>query len=87
MGIVRDKWGAKNYQIPNIKSDLKLIDVLKKCAEELNEKFWEFFDSDYSPKRGIIIIVDGVDYKVKGGLTLQVELKTEITIISAIHGG
>ncbi|MHA1990481.1 MAG: hypothetical protein ACW981_02165 [Candidatus Hodarchaeales archaeon] len=87
MGVVRDRWGKKIYKIAVENSRSLLINVFEECAKDLEEKFWIFFDRDFTPKRGIIIIVDGVDYKVKGGLNLQISSDTEITILSAIHGG
>ncbi|MHA1984174.1 MAG: hypothetical protein ACW967_07445, partial [Candidatus Hodarchaeales archaeon] len=66
MGVVRDRWGGKNYKVTTHESASLLINVFENCAKNLEEKFWIFFDKDFTPKRGIIIIVDGADYKVKG---------------------
>ncbi|OLS21963.1 MAG: hypothetical protein HeimC3_33080 [Candidatus Heimdallarchaeota archaeon LC_3] len=87
MGIIRDNWRKKSYNIDISSNEITLKTILKMCQIELGEKFWEFFDKDLSPKRGIIIIVDGVDYNAKGGLDTLLDPKSEITFLSAIHGG
>lgn len=87
MGIVKDNWGKKNYTIDITSNEITLKESLLIIQTDLKEKFWEFFDKDFSPKRGIIIIIDGVDYNVKGGLNTIINSKSEITFLSAIHGG
>ena len=87
MGVVRDKWESKFLEIPEMGTNTKFIEILQYLSKEIGEIFWEFFDKDYSPKRGIIIMIDEVDYKVKGGSDAVISTRSQITILSAIHGG
>ena len=46
--------------------------ILSTISEIKKEKFWIYFDEDFSPKRGTIIIINGIDYNVFGGLEAEI---------------
>ena len=87
MGTVRERWSTKVLLIPTHLANERLKTVLLHFSEHLKEKFWEFFDDDLTPKRSVILIVNGVDYVAFGGLDARIAPETEITILSALHGG
>ena len=78
MGTIRDHWGAKELYIPITENPMLLETLLKKCAADFKDNFWEFFDSDFTPKRGTIILIDGVDFSVSGGLKTVLNKDTKI---------
>ena len=87
MGTIRDHWGTKELQILITERPMLLETLLKKCAADFKDSFWEFFDTDFTPKRGTIILINGADFSVSGGLKTVLNTDTKIIFLPAIHGG
>lgn len=88
MGSIRSEWGERIVSIKEgeKKDTLCLKHVLIALKEE-KKNFDSYFDEDLTPKRGTIIIINGADYKIKGGLNAKLTESDEIIIIPTISGG
>jgi len=90
MGAIRADWGEKRiilYQNEKKNESIPLKDLLSKIRDLKEEKFGLYFDNDLSPKRGTIIIINGIDYNVIGGLNASISKTDEIIFIPTISGG
>ncbi|MHA2364129.1 MAG: MoaD/ThiS family protein [Candidatus Hodarchaeales archaeon] len=89
MGAIRSDWAAKNLeiQIPDQEEEFTLKSLLQELNRRHQEKFWTYFDQDWSPKRGTIILINDVDYAVLGGLDITLKPNDQVTFVPTISGG
>ena len=90
MGSIRMDFGSSFCVVPlksEQKGEFRLKHVLLKLKEEKKMSFDSYFDTDLTPKRGTIIIINGADYKIKGGLNAELSESDEIILIPTISGG
>ena len=89
MGAIRLDWGEKFINVnQNKEKDTHLLrDILIEIKGLKKAKFGIYFDDDLTPKRGTIIIVNGMDYIVNGGLESKISIKDEVILIPTISGG
>ena len=72
------KISSAKYTLKNLLLDLK----------NLNEyQFNTYFDNDYSPKRGTLILINGVDFNTIDGLNSVLTPSDQVSIIPTISGG
>jgi molybdopterin converting factor small subunit len=87
MGAIRSDWGENVIVLKKSKNKILLKQVLDQVRELKKDDFKTYFDNDLTPKRGTIIIINGVDYKIMGGLDAKITTSDEIILIPTISGG
>ena len=89
MGAIGLDWGEKliTLNFGNTSKNKRLKDILMEIKEVKQEKFSIYFDNDLSPKRGTIIIINGIDFNVIDGLESNISPNDEIIFIPTISGG
>lgn len=66
----------------------KVEDVIRLACANNEELFKRVFEPNGSGLRGdIIVLVDGVDVNLVGGLSAPADNVKEITLIPSVHGG
>jgi len=82
-GILLERAGVKEIEIET--KGKKLIDIIKKIADQYNLKELLFKQGKVRPI--YLIMVDGQDYLSLGLLNKEFEEEKEIRIIPVYHGG
>ena len=89
MGAISKDWGGKKrIEIDKFEDDkIHLKDLFIEIRKLEKEKFNIYFDGDLTPKRGTIIIINGIDYNVLGGINAEITSVDEIILVPTISGG
>ena len=88
-GIIATDWGNKIIKIPIDEEEdvINLISILKKVEMTIGDTIWNHFDKDFTPKRGTLILINGIDFNVMEGLNTLLKENDEVSLIPTISGG
>lgn len=86
MGQVAADFGTRRTEVP-ISDNFTLSDLLKTLGSSHPAKFGDYFSEDLSPKRGTILLVNGSDYDVMGGLETPLGGGDEVVVVPTVSGG
>lgn len=82
LASLRNEVGREIVELP-VKGSL--TEALKAAREEI-PPLRSVVDENGEPKPGVLVLVDGIDYRVLGK-SIRVDEETTITIIPVNHGG
>lgn len=87
-GTIGSEFGSKslNLKIEELDKPI-LVEVLKFLQKQFTSHFFNFFDPDFTPKRGTIILINGVDFNTLEGLNTEISTSDQIVFIPTISGG
>lgn len=86
-GAIATDFGGKTVEISSSTQECTL-EIILIGLQKLQEKhFATYFDDDFTPKRGTLILINGVDYNTLEGLDTKLTPADQISIIPTISGG
>ena len=89
MGAIHIDWGLKNIEIeiPIAPDKFTLKLLLELLSQQYQEKFWGYFDHDWTPKRGTIILINDADYRLSGGEDAELKPGDQLVFVPTVSGG
>ncbi|MFX0115137.1 MAG: MoaD/ThiS family protein [Candidatus Hodarchaeota archaeon] len=68
--------------------NITVKELLKDLEQRTSLQFApDFVHADFSPRRSLIVLIDGAELSVYGDAELQLWDQVEIVLLPAIHGG
>ncbi len=86
-GTIATDFGGRNLDLTTVKDAVTLKELLITLKNLNEEKFTSYFDNDLTPKRGTLILVNGVDFNTLEGLETIIILTDQVSLIPTISGG
>ena len=86
-GTIASDFGGKHLELPFSDENKTLNDILLFLKSQNERKFYSYFDEDLSPKRGTLILINGVDFNTLDGLNTKLNPSDKISLIPTISGG
>ena len=86
-GAIATDFGGKNLDVTVSNTECTLQEILIEIKKNREKVFSTYFDEDYSPKRGTLILINGVDFNTLDGLQTKLTSVDQISIIPTISGG
>ena len=87
LGRLKAQLGQKDLSW-EINSNITLKQLLKDLEEQTPFQFTpDFVHPDFSPRRSLIVLIDGTELSVYGDAEVQLWNQAEIVLMPAIHGG
>lgn len=89
MGAIHADWGSKTLEIalPSESTGFTLKNLLETLSQRYHDKFWLYFDKDWLPKRGTIVLLNEADYQIAGGLNTKLRIGDQLVFVPTISGG
>ncbi len=86
-GAIATDFGGKTLDISFSNIECTLQDILIEIKKKFEKEFGSYFDADYSPKRGTLILINGVDFNTLEGLQTIITPNDQVSLIPTISGG
>ena len=86
-GTIATDFNGRNIDLTTGKVAVTLKELLLILKNLNEEKFTSYFDNDLTPKRGTLILVNGVDFNTLEGLDTIITLSDQVSLIPTISGG
>lgn len=86
-GTIAIDFGGKDLSLDLPSESITLKDLLKFLKTKNEQSFNNYFDPDLSPKRGTLILINGVDFNTLEGLETRLNPTDQISFIPTISGG
>jgi len=86
LAILRSLAGVNSVEV-EAHQRLSIRDVIYLACKNNEALFKRIFDSERRIRSDIIILVDGIDVNLMGGLDSWADNINEITLIPSVHGG
>ena len=86
-GTIASDFGGKQLELPLSEDNNTLKDILLILKSDNERQFYTYFDEDLSPKRGTLILINGVDFNTLDGLNTKLNSSDQISLIPTISGG
>ncbi|MEM2021849.1 MAG: MoaD/ThiS family protein [Zestosphaera sp.] len=85
LGVLKGRLGGK-VCVSMAGRPVRLKDFLKQLRSELPD-LREAVEEDGTPTTSYLIFINGVDYRLLGGLEYRLRDKDEISLVPISHGG
>lgn len=86
-GTIATDFGGKQLTLETINEKNSLKDILVMIKEKFPKYFSSYFDDDFTPKRGTLILINGVDFNTINGLETIISSSDRVSLIPTISGG
>lgn len=86
-GTIALDFGSKDLSLDLTFNTTTLKELLKSLKTKNEQSFVNYFDADFSPKRGTLILINGVDFNTLEGLETNLTLTDQVSLIPTISGG
>ena len=86
-GTIASDLGTKLLTIENFTENSSLKEILNDIKNKFPKPFANYFDEDFTPKRGTLILINGVDFNTLNGLDTKISSSDQISFIPTISGG
>ena len=86
-GTIATDFGGRNLSLELSSESTTLKDILIILKNKFSTHFSNYFDDDFSPKRGTLILINGVDFNTLDGLNTILSTEDQISLVPTISGG
>lgn len=86
-GSIANDFGSRELPINLATEPVTLKSILQILKNKSSYYFNVYFDEDFSPKRGTIVLINGVDFNVIDGLETMISSTDQITLVPTVSGG
>ena len=86
-GAIASDFGVKDISLATIEENITLQALLVILKGKYPSHFPQYFDEDFTPKRGTLILINGVDFNTIDGMETVLSAADQISLIPTISGG
>ena len=80
-------FGGKYISIDTPEEKISLKELLVLVKSKFPSYFPIYFDEDFTPKRGTLILINGVDFNTLDSLDTLLTARDQISFVPTISGG